>query len=94
MKFPKSQRYTIGDTCASRLLDTIELILAASSMSNMIEKLVKLRETSAKVDAIKLLIRLAKDSKALSNGQYLDMESRLHEAGKMLGGWMKSLGQH
>ena len=52
----------------------------------------KLREASAKIDVLKLLVRLSKDGKALSNGQYLDVESRLHETGKMLGGWIKSLG--
>lgn len=92
LKFPKTQRYTLGETCSKRLLEAIELILAASAMTNMIEKSMKLREASAKIDVLKLLVRLSKDGKALSNGQYLDIESRLHETGKMLGGWIKSLG--
>ena len=61
-------------------------------MANGTEKSMKLREASAKIDVLKLLVRLSKDGKALSNGQYLDVESRLHETGKMLGGWIKSLG--
>ncbi len=79
-------------TCSKRLLETIELVLYASAMANGTEKSMKLREASAKIDVLKLLVRLSKDGKALSNGQYLDVESRLHETGKMLGGWIKSLG--
>ena len=61
-------------------------------MTNMIEKSAKLKEASAKIDTLKLLIRLAKDCKCITNNQYLKVESLLYDAGKMLGGWMKSVG--
>jgi hypothetical protein len=92
LKFPKSERYTLGETCANRMLETIELILAAAAISDHRDKLISLHRASAKIDALKLLVRLAKDCKCISNAQYLDLTSRLLETGKMLGGWIKSFG--
>lgn len=93
LRFPKAQRYTLGEACAKHLLAALELLLDAASRANPIEKAQRLRAVSAKIDTLKLLIRLAHDCRCIANAQYLDMESRLHEIGKMLGGWIKSLRQ-
>lgn len=92
MKFPKAQRYTLGEACSRNLLAILESVIGAASLANMIEKSSRLKDASAKVDSTKLLIRLAKDCKCITNIQYLKVESQLIEAGKMLGGWIKSLG--
>jgi hypothetical protein len=91
-KFPKTQRYVLGETISRHLLGALEIILAASSYSDAKEKLDQLKKVSAKIDTLKLLIRLAKDSKCITNVQYLSIESRLVDAGKMLGGWIKHIG--
>ena len=91
VKFPKVQRYTLGETCSRHLLLSIELVLVAASIATPMDKLKKLKEVSAKIDMLKLLVRLAKDCKCITNEQYLKVESRLNDAGKMLGGWMKHL---
>jgi hypothetical protein len=90
-KFPKIQRYTLGETCSRHILMSIELALVAASMTTPIDKLTKLREVSAKIDLLKLLVRLGKDCKCMTNERYLKIESQLNDAGKMLGGWMKHL---
>jgi hypothetical protein len=92
LKFPKAQRYTLGEACSRYLLNILEILLFAASLTNMIEKSEKLKDASAKLDTLKLLIRLAKDCKCITNVQYLKVESQLIDAGKMLGGWMKTLG--
>lgn len=91
LKFPKSQRYTLGEMCARKLLETLELVLAGASIRESAAKLDRLRDASAKIDALKLLVRLAKECGCVSNEQYLAMQSRFQEAGKMLGGWMKTI---
>jgi len=48
-----------------------------------------LERASVKVDLLKLLLRLAKDTQSLKITAYLDLESDLQEIGKMLGGWLK-----
>jgi four helix bundle protein len=91
LKFPKSQRYTLGSKIQVELLATAEAVITAATTSDHLKKLDYLNIASAKLDLIRLLVRLAKDCKCLDNETYLDLESQLHEIGKMLGGWIKSL---
>jgi len=44
-----------------------------------------------KTDTLKILIRLAKEVKALDNKKYIQLEQELQELGKMIGGWMRSI---
>lgn len=92
VKFPKTQRHLLGQTCAEYLLDILEKTLASAQTINASEKTLILQQASTKLYALKLLTRLTKDCKCISNAQYLQMESKLQEIGRMLGGWMKSLG--
>jgi four helix bundle protein len=91
LKFPKAERYTLGANCEQQILTAIEAVMTAAAISNKETKLQWLRKASAKLDLLRLLIRLSKDCECLSNQAYLQLESELHEAGKMLGGWIKSL---
>jgi four helix bundle protein len=91
IKFPKSQRYTLGEVCQVQLLSALEAVLAAASASEPKVKSAQLRLAASKLDLLRLLIRLAKDCKCLDNKAYLELESQLHEIGRMLGGWLKSL---
>lgn len=50
-----------------------------------------LLRANSQLDLLKLLIRLARDIKAIKQSQYLLLEERLQEVGKMLGGWLRSL---
>jgi len=81
----------MGSTLQSQLLMAFEAVLTAASTSETATKLRELQVVSAKVDLLRVLIRLAKDCKCLSNQAYLELESSLHEIGRMLGGWIKSL---
>ena|ERR1700722_17511403 len=92
LAFPKRERYTLGQTCETYCLSVLEQLLAAAGATQPAQKLERLREASVKLDALRLLVRLAKDNRCVTNNAYLDLESKLHEAGRMLGGWMKSLG--
>jgi hypothetical protein len=91
IKFPKSQRYTLGETCQTQLLGAMEAVITAASVSQTELKVEQLRSAASKLDMLRLLVRLAKDCKCLTNQAYQELESKLHEAGRMLGGWLKSL---
>ncbi len=54
-------------------------------------KLTHLRETSHLVDQLKIFLRLAKDTDALTQKQYILLQNDLQEIGKQLGGWIKDL---
>lgn len=90
-KFPKTQRYQLGSKCSEYLLEILEFVLAAAQTMEAKEKMTSLQQASVKLDVLKLLIRLSKNCKCVSNTSYLQMESQLQEIGKMLGGWSKSL---
>jgi len=67
----------------------VELLITAASSADAEIKQDCLRQASSKTDLTKVLIRLSKDSKSINNDQYLKLQSKLNEVGKMLGGWMK-----
>ena len=48
---------------------------------------------SVKVDLLKVLLRLAKDTQSISEGRYLNLQEMLQEIGKMLGGWIRATKQ-
>lgn len=89
--FPKKDRYTLGLKCESTLLEVLEAIIMASSLTKP-EKLPVLKRASTKLDVLKVLFRLAKDLRILDNKKYLVLEEYLQEIGRMLGGWIKATG--
>lgn len=87
--FPKKERYTLGQKCELLLLDLLERIILASSLSKE-EKLPILKTASLKLDVLKVLFRLGKDLKIIESKKYLILEGFLQEIGRMLGGWIKA----
>lgn len=84
--FPKSKRYTLGLRLDNISLDIFELLL---SIPLAADKQAKLKTISTKLDVLKVLLRLTKDTKAMSNSDYLTLQTSLQEIGKMLGGWLR-----
>ncbi|HEU5005311.1 MAG TPA: diversity-generating retroelement protein Avd [Candidatus Saccharimonadales bacterium] len=91
LKFPKSQRYSLGANLQNQLLSALEGVMTAAATNQPTLKSRYLQTVSAKIDLLRVLIRLAKDCQCISNQQYLDLESQLHQIGRMLGGWLKSI---
>ena len=88
--FPKKDKYALGAKCESHIIDTLELLLAASSAPRP-EKKQFLLQANVKFDALKIFLRLAKDIKALDAKKYVALQTHIQEIGKMLGGWQRSL---
>ena len=89
--FPKTKRYTLGQKLDQVSLDIFELL---SSVPQAPNKAVVLGIISTKLDLLKILLRLSKDTQALTNTRYLELQSNLQEVGKMLGGWIRSTKQN
>lgn len=53
------------------------------------EKISFLREIDSKVNLLKILVRLTYEMKILDNKKYIDLQEKLQEIGKMVGGWMR-----
>lgn len=85
---PKYNRYTIGSKLDNLALEIIESILAIPFSEN---KLKDLQKISIKLDTLKILVRLSLDCSSITTKKYFQLEIKLSEIGKMLGGWIKSV---
>ncbi|MFA6897719.1 MAG: diversity-generating retroelement protein Avd [Patescibacteria group bacterium] len=88
-KFPKTQRFVLGQQIENTVLNLLKLIIQANAEK---AKLSYLKQASVELDKLRILIRLTKDLKFLSIKQYEFAIGKINEIGKMLGGWMKSCG--
>ncbi|MBS0655582.1 MAG: diversity-generating retroelement protein Avd [Verrucomicrobia bacterium] len=89
-RIPKSERYTLWQKCENTALDMLEALIETSHRKGE-ERLGSLYIISNKLDLLKVLIRLAKETRTIDNQQYLAIQTLLQEIGKMIGGWIKSV---
>lgn len=87
--FPKKDRYTLGQRLEIITLKIMEEFFQIPRSKGP-EKILLLKKASAKLDVLKLFVRLAKDTQVVDNKKYLLLEQPLVEIGKMLGGWLKA----
>jgi len=88
--FPKDSKHTLGAKIDSSLLEATELIIRAS-YSDKVEKLISLKRASFKIDLLKFFLQVAWEIKSLDNKRYISLSEKVNDAGKMLGGWIRSL---
>lgn len=89
-KFPKKDQYLLGRRCEDTLLAFLEYTLLASNVSKE-QKVRFLNIAAGKFDVLKVLLRLAQELQMLDRKQYILLEIKVREIGKMLGGWIRSL---
>ena len=87
-KFPRSQKFVLGDRIEVAFLDFLKFISMASKTK---DKRDILAIADAKLVEIRYLCRLTVDLKYISIKQYEYLSKILTELGSMLGGWLKSV---
>lgn len=92
LKFPKTERYSLGQIIQNEALLLLKLSVKAGTASGT-TKYEQVRQASVQLDCLKLLVRLAYETKSLSQKDYINLEEQLQEAGKMFGGWTRHLSQ-
>jgi len=85
----KQDRHTLWLRCENNTLDIVESLLTANEQSKE-NKFPSLERASIKLNLVRILIRLAKDTKAIDNNKYLALAAQIDEIGRMLGGWIKT----
>ncbi len=85
-RFPKTQRFVLGQQVENTVLNLLKLIIQANAERN---KLPYLKQLSVELDKLRILVRLSKDLRFLSIKQYEFVANKINEIGKMLGGWIK-----
>ena len=87
-KYPKSQRYVVGQQTMNLMIDIARLIIKANREKGKY-RLRTLCQIDGKLDELRLLIRLAKDLHMLPVRRYGLMSERIAEIGRLLGGWIR-----
>ena len=87
-KFPKHERYTLGEKIENSILEAMEFYILANQASKYEKEKILLRSNS-KVELLKILFRISLNCEIIESKEYLEMENRLQEIGKMTQGWIK-----
>lgn len=85
-KFPKQQRFVLGQQIENQLVEMIKTVACANRER---EKLKYIQQASIQLDIARMLIRLAKDMRFISIRQYELAAERMNEVGRLLTGWTK-----
>ena len=89
-RIPKAERYTLWQKCEHTTLAILEILIGTSHQKGD-DRIQSLYILSDKLDLLKVLIRLAKDTSTIDNLQYVAIQTVIQEIGRMIGGWIKSV---
>ena len=87
-KFPRDQKFVLGDRIETKVLDVQEFCLRAYYSR---EKRGHLLEANLQLEVVRHLVRLANALKLFSNHTYGVLAEKMDEVGRMIGGWLKSV---
>ena len=89
-RFPRKDRYCVGSDLRNRAREVVRLALGAWNEPQ--RRLIRVRELSTAIDALKLDMQLAKDVNAFrSNAQFEMISRQIIDLGRQCGGWLKEL---
>ena len=86
-KFPKAQKFTLGDRVQVTALDVLEALIEATYTR---ERAQQLRQANLGIEKLRFLLRLAADLRLLDRRRYEHAARALDETGRLIGGWMKA----
>lgn len=89
IKFPRQQRFVMAEALQHEALHFQELLIEAAHQRQPREVLIA---ADAELDKLRTHLRLSRDFKLISPGQYEHVARLLVEVGRLLGGWQKSIG--
>lgn len=88
--FPKGDRYSLGAECKRWSLNIIGSVVAAARDRGE-QRSASIDDALGATELLKVQIRLARETECLNEQQYLSLQQKLQEIGRMLGGWKRSL---
>lgn len=86
---PKNARFTFGQRVDNLTLDALEYAVAALRSPAGKLRQEALQRLDLCLEQLRVLWRLVHQRTWISQGQLLHVQSRLEEAGRMVGGWMR-----
>ena len=85
-KFPRSQKFLLGDRIETLALDILEYLVDATYTK---DRKLCLRKANLRIEKLRFLIRLSHDFKYIDHRRYEHAARQLDETGRMIGGWIK-----
>ena len=86
-KFPRAQRFLLGDRIENTALDVLEQLIGATYTKNRRQLL---QQANLGLQKLRILMRLAHDLHYLDHRRYEYVARSLDEIGRMIGGWIKA----
>jgi hypothetical protein len=90
LKFPRAHRFGLGERVTHLALDFQEVLIAAG-LRRGTKCASLLDQADTRLAQLRQSLRLCKDLRLLSLGQYEHIAAQLVEIGRLLGGWKKSI---
>jgi hypothetical protein len=86
-RFPRAQKFLLGDRIQSTALDVVEGLVEATYTRN---RAPVLRSVNLRLEKLRLLFRLATDLQILDVRRYEHAARTIDEIGRLVGGWLKA----
>ena len=86
-KFPRSQKFTLGDRIQSTALDVLERIIEATYTRARAKSL---NAANLGIEKLRVLFRLAANLRVLDLRRYEFAARSLDEVGRLIGGWIRT----
>jgi four helix bundle protein len=86
-KFPRSQKYLVGDRIQTAAMDVLDHLIEAAYSR---DKLALLNRANLQLEKLRYLFRLAFDLRIMDMRRYEISARALDEIGRMVGGWRKA----
>ena len=86
-KFPRRQKFLLGDRMQATALDVLERLIEATYTRDRRGHLIT---ANLGIEKLRLLCRLAKDLGHLDQRRYEHAARSLDETGRLIGGWRKA----
>lgn len=85
--FPKAEKYALCQEIKQTFYELLKYIVLANNIK--VKRRMYQEEADARQKLLLVLFTVAKEQKYLSKGKHYQIQLRLIEVGKLLGGWMK-----
>ncbi|EJL45681.1 MULTISPECIES: diversity-generating retroelement protein Avd [Brevibacillus] len=86
--FPNAEKYALALEVKQAFFRLLRNIVLANNIKS--RRRLHQEEADAEIKLLLVLFSVAKNQKYISKGKHYELQVKLEEIGRMLGGWMKS----
>lgn len=90
IKFPKVEKYSLVSNIKNNTYSIIKRVIMCYKIKDKLKRLTILNEIDVDLKMLKVLVRVSKKRKFISNNNYKAWSRKLTNVCNLLGGWIKS----